>query len=82
MSSQCLLLESPEQVNNRQFDLLTSHLLLHHVSALESMFALAFELLKPGGRIAMTVRFRVFSADGSATQMVSAQDFEDTGPEV
>lgn len=52
MSSRCLLLERSDQLD-KQFDVITSNLLLHHIADLEAMFKLCLALLRPGGRFLM-----------------------------
>ncbi|KAK4194222.1 S-adenosyl-L-methionine-dependent methyltransferase [Triangularia verruculosa] len=38
----------------RRFDLVVSHLVLHHIPDLAAVFKIMFELLKPGGKVAVT----------------------------
>lgn len=38
----------------KRFDLVISHLVLHHIPSLPSILATMFGVLKPGGRIALT----------------------------
>ena len=60
-----MLLERPDQLEGKKFDLITSNLLLRtwscaqigadpsdHVAKLDELFELCASLLKPGGRIA------------------------------
>jgi SAM-dependent methyltransferase len=37
-----------------RFDLIVSHLTLHHIPSMPAIFATLFQCLKPGGRIALT----------------------------
>lgn len=52
----CLLLETPDDpsLRGKKFDLIISHLVLHHVPSLESMLETMYGCLAPGGRIALT----------------------------
>jgi SAM-dependent methyltransferase len=52
----CVLLEDPDDpaLKGKRFDLILSHLVLHHIPNLESAVQTMFGCLKPGGRIALT----------------------------
>ncbi|KAI9927186.1 hypothetical protein ASPWEDRAFT_46658 [Aspergillus wentii DTO 134E9] len=62
----CLLLEDPEDKalppanpanptgERKKFDLITSHLVLHHVPDVEAFLRTLLGCLKPGGRVALT----------------------------
>ncbi len=62
----CALLTSPddariqidpttrEPTKGKRFDVVISHLVLHHVADLESLFATMYACLKPGGRVTVT----------------------------
>jgi len=43
-----------ETQTGRRFDLVISHLVLHHIADLEGLFAMVFRVLKSGGRVAVT----------------------------
>jgi len=60
----CLLLEDPNDpaLNGQKFDLILSHLVLHHVPSLEDMLTTMYGCLAPGGRIALT-DFERFGAE-------------------
>jgi SAM-dependent methyltransferase len=51
-----LLLEDPNDpaLKGKKFHLIISHLVLHHVASLEPLLQTMFDLLLPGGRIALT----------------------------
>jgi len=51
-----LLLENPEDpaLGGKKFDLIISHLVLHHIPDLEAILQTMFGCLKPKGRIALT----------------------------
>ena len=52
----CLLLEDPNDpaLQGKKYDLILSHLVLHHVPSLEALLTTMYGCLKPGGRIALT----------------------------
>jgi SAM-dependent methyltransferase len=52
----CLFLEGPDDaaLKGKRFDLILSHLVLHHVPNLEALMQTMFGCLKPRGRIALT----------------------------
>lgn len=59
----CIMLEDPEDSNlpaneqgsgRKKFDLILSHLVLHHIPELEPLLATMYGCLKPGGYIALT----------------------------
>ena len=45
---------SATEENRRRFDLVISHLVLHHIADLESLFKMIYGCLKPGGRVMVT----------------------------
>ncbi|KIW00094.1 uncharacterized protein PV09_08280 [Verruconis gallopava] len=52
----CLLLEDAEDpaLRGKKFDLIISHLVLHHIPSLDDIITLMYKCLKPNGRIALT----------------------------
>ncbi|KAJ9137856.1 Methyltransferase type 11 [Pleurostoma richardsiae] len=60
----CVMLEDPEDPAlppgpdvsgpRKKFDLVTSHLVLHHIADLESLLRTMYGCLKPGGQVALT----------------------------
>jgi SAM-dependent methyltransferase len=68
LATVCMLLESPDdpafqaaasrlqgaEDTPARFDLIVSHLTLHHVPSLDDILKVMMECLKPGGRVALT----------------------------
>jgi SAM-dependent methyltransferase len=54
MQSACTALEGGEATSGHRFDLVVSHLTLHHIEDLKSVFETMFKCLRKGGVVALT----------------------------
>jgi SAM-dependent methyltransferase len=54
MQSACTALEGGEATSGHRFDLVVSHLTLHHIENLEGVFETMFKCLRKGGVVALT----------------------------
>jgi SAM-dependent methyltransferase len=54
LQSACGTLRGTTSSPPHRFDLIVSHLTLHHIPSLPSIFSVMFECLKPGGVVALT----------------------------